>query len=163
MQQLRFVAPIAIGLAGCVSIPQHPHVLEGELGAGGNAVLRDVAGKRCELQIRGSLVSPLVCSDGITARAYLTFTPEGNYVGYAQYSDGSQVALRVSNPHLERPMIKSPSATPGASQARGAYDPAPTYRRPRPSYRTYYRGPRGGCYYINGNGNKTYVDRGLCS
>ena len=24
-------------------------------------------------------------------------------------------------------------------------------------------GPRGGCYYINGNGNKTYVDRSFCS
>lgn len=25
-----------------------------------------------------------------------------------------------------------------------------------------YRGPQGGCYYINSNGNKTYVDRGYC-
>lgn len=25
------------------------------------------------------------------------------------------------------------------------------------------RGPRGGCYYINRNGNKTYVDRSLCN
>jgi hypothetical protein len=24
------------------------------------------------------------------------------------------------------------------------------------------RGPKGGCYYINKNGNKTYVDRSLC-
>ena len=23
-------------------------------------------------------------------------------------------------------------------------------------------GPEGGCYYINGNGNKTYVDRSEC-
>jgi uncharacterized protein YgiM (DUF1202 family) len=29
--------------------------------------------------------------------------------------------------------------------------------------RGYIRGPRGGCYYINSRGNKTYVDRGLCS
>jgi hypothetical protein len=28
--------------------------------------------------------------------------------------------------------------------------------------RVYYTGPRGGCYYINSNGNKTYVDRSLC-
>lgn len=28
--------------------------------------------------------------------------------------------------------------------------------------RKYIRGPRGGCYYINRNGNKTYVDRSLC-
>ncbi len=26
----------------------------------------------------------------------------------------------------------------------------------------YITGPRGGCYYINRNGNKTYVDRSLC-
>ncbi len=30
------------------------------------------------------------------------------------------------------------------------------------SSRTYRRGPRGGCYYINSNGNKTYVDRSKC-
>jgi hypothetical protein len=36
---------------------------------------------------------------------------------------------------------------------------APIYRSSR---RTYITGPRGGCYYINGNGNKTYVDRSLC-
>ena len=36
---------------------------------------------------------------------------------------------------------------------------------PRKSYsssRTYYTGPRGGCYYINSNGNKSYVDRNKC-
>lgn len=27
---------------------------------------------------------------------------------------------------------------------------------------TYITGKRGGCFYINKNGNKTYVDRSLC-
>ncbi len=27
----------------------------------------------------------------------------------------------------------------------------------------YIRGPRGGCYYINSHGSKTYVDRSLCN
>lgn len=31
------------------------------------------------------------------------------------------------------------------------------------TYRSYIRGPRGGCYYINSNGNKTYVARNLCN
>jgi len=35
-----------------------------------------------------------------------------------------------------------------------------TYR-PKSTH-TYITGPRGGCYYINSNGNKTYVDRVLC-
>ena len=34
--------------------------------------------------------------------------------------------------------------------------------RPRSSQR-YTRGSRGGCYYINSNGKKTYVDRSLCN
>ncbi|GAA4278578.1 hypothetical protein [Aquimarina mytili] len=29
--------------------------------------------------------------------------------------------------------------------------------------KTYHRGPRGGCYYINSNGNKTYVARSMCN
>ena len=28
--------------------------------------------------------------------------------------------------------------------------------------RVYHTGPRGGCYYINGSGNKEYVSRSLC-
>lgn len=28
--------------------------------------------------------------------------------------------------------------------------------------RAYYIGPRGGCFYCNSNGNKTYVDRSVC-
>ncbi|WP_109300893.1 hypothetical protein [Aquimarina sp. AU474] len=31
------------------------------------------------------------------------------------------------------------------------------------STRTYHRGPRGGCYYTNSNGNKTYVARSMCN
>jgi len=35
-----------------------------------------------------------------------------------------------------------------------------TYR-PK-SEHTYITGPRGGCYYKNSHGKKTYVDRSLC-
>ena len=45
--------------------------------------------------------------------------------------------------------------------------PTTVYERPattrQSDSRTYIRGPRGGCYYINRNGNKTYVDRSLCN
>ena len=36
-----------------------------------------------------------------------------------------------------------------------------TYRPKTPH--TYITGPRGGCYYINSHGKKTYVDRALCA
>lgn len=29
--------------------------------------------------------------------------------------------------------------------------------------KTYYKGPRGGCYYYSSSGKKVYVDRGLCN
>jgi uncharacterized protein YgiM (DUF1202 family) len=29
--------------------------------------------------------------------------------------------------------------------------------------RVYFRGPRGGCYYLSGSGRKVYVDRSLCN
>ncbi|GEM_PF-2294760 len=31
-----------------------------------------------------------------------------------------------------------------------------------PSGATLQQGPKGGCFYINRNGNKTYVDRACC-
>lgn len=42
-----------------------------------------------------------------------------------------------------------------ASQATNTYRPKTPH--------TYITGPRGGCYYINSHGNKTYVDRALCA
>lgn len=36
-----------------------------------------------------------------------------------------------------------------------------TYRPKSPH--TYITGPKGGCYYINSHGKKTYVDRALCA
>mgnify|MGYP000489431470 CR=1 FL=1 len=46
-----------------------------------------------------------------------------------------------------------------------ANTPKPANSSPYKAFpvRTYYTGPRGGCYYINSNGNKTYVeDKSLC-
>lgn len=44
-----------------------------------------------------------------------------------------------------------------------AFDAKATYEEVQARSRTYIRGPRGGCYYINRNGNRTYVDRSLCA
>ena len=51
------------------------------------------------------------------------------------------------------------------SSTRTSYSKKRTsYSSSRRSYssRSYHIGPRGGCYYINSRGNKTYVDRSLC-
>jgi hypothetical protein len=38
----------------------------------------------------------------------------------------------------------------------------PTTKKADQSH-SYIKGPRGGCYYLNSKGNKTYVDRSLCN
>jgi len=47
-----------------------------------------------------------------------------------------------------------------AAWLNGTVSPAKTTSN---SVRGYQRGIRGGCYYINSNGNKTYVDRSVCN
>jgi hypothetical protein len=42
-------------------------------------------------------------------------------------------------------------------------EPAPTSRQKTVSGGPYFLGPRGGCYYINSHGNKTYVSRSQCN
>ncbi|MCI0337840.1 MAG: hypothetical protein L0226_09700 [Acidobacteria bacterium] len=56
--------------------------------------------------------------------------------------------------------LTSPRPT-SAPNARTESKPTDSSREST-SYRTYIRGPRGGCYYINSNGNKTYVSQSYC-
>lgn len=58
----------------------------------------------------------------------------------------------------------STGADGSAQAATTATTAAPVQRRQRRARRArgYMRGPRGGCYYINRNGRKTYVARSLC-
>jgi TolA-binding protein len=65
----------------------------------------------------------------------------------------------TEQPAYTVPMYSAPS-TPGYQPRTSR--PAPAVRAHQTSH-YYIRGPRGGCYYINGNGNKTYVDRSLCN
>jgi hypothetical protein len=59
--------------------------------------------------------------------------------------------------------IAIPKKTQNSAPAAIAPQPAPQPPAARTTdSRTYIRGSRGGCYYINSNGKKTYVDRSLC-
>src|SRR5690606_8410013 len=86
---------------------------------------------------------------------------------YATTSDGKRVLLR-SNGTWE--YVDKQSATTKNAVGNTTRTTTPTVQ-PRKnnsstsasSGRTYIRGPRGGCYYINRNGNKTYVDRSFCN
>ena len=58
-------------------------------------------------------------------------------------------ATNPTNP--ASPAGPSAPANPAAPSSCGMYNGKPVYS-----------GPRGGCYYINSNGNKTYVARNFC-
>lgn len=58
--------------------------------------------------------------------------------------------------------IKYSSNAFGLTRSSPAPRPA-RVSKPPASSGNYIRGPRGGCYYINGSGRKQYVDRGLCN
>lgn len=73
---------------------------------------------------------------------YLVQAPE--YVGWIHGN-----TIRFSDAGRAKPSIRS------------SYDVIPD-RTDKPQERRYFTGPRGGCYYLNSSGNKSYVDRSLC-
>lgn len=71
-----------------------------------------------------------------------------NGSGNKTYVDRSECAgIGVSD--APQPLVSSPATSPRAEPRRSGG-------------RQLHVGPRGGCYYINGNSNKTYVDRSEC-
>ena len=63
--------------------------------------------------------------------------------------------------------LKSNILTPGTKNRTTNAKSEPSTSTPKTGRRyeshTYYTGPRGGCYYINADGKKVYVDRSLCN
>lgn len=53
---------------------------------------------------------------------------------------------------VQNSYVSSPSPKPRTKTSKGS----------APRKNGYIRGPRGGCYYINGNGKKVYVDHSYC-
>lgn len=83
---------------------------------------------------------------------------------YATTTDGKTVLLK-SDGTWE--YVKDKSTSSNINQFKSTnYSPSPrrtNSSKSNSSSRNYIRGPRGGCYYINSNGNKTYVDRSMCN
>jgi hypothetical protein len=57
---------------------------------------------------------------------------------------------------------KEEKPTPGSAVNSNNNQAAPSSSPNDSPNKKYIRGPRGGCYYINGGGGKTYVKRELC-
>ncbi|WP_394677374.1 DUF3157 family protein [uncultured Sphingobacterium sp.] len=70
-------------------------------------------------------------------------------------SDGTWEYVKERSTSSNINQFKSTSSSPSPQKTN-------TSKRSSSS-RNYIRGPRGGCYYINSNGKKTYVDRSMCN
>lgn len=136
------------------------------------------------LDTRPVLNTPVTCSDGRYGTITVIRTPDGMAgSGTVTLASGEKGAVgfgREASSVLTRPTQQFASVgseygnclTPDSIAADGkrcgaraaGYQGASyqTYSRPASSYRTYYRGPRGGCYYLTGSGRKQYVDRSMC-
>jgi hypothetical protein len=85
---------------------------------------------------------------------FLVQTPD--YVGWIH---GNTIKLTGTGIETETTSVPNP-----LSLVTGRTTSAPTtVAKTRPTMRTFIRGPRGGCYYLNSNERKTYVDRSLCN
>ncbi len=84
------------------------------------------------------------------------------YVGWIESN-----SVRIIGSSSADTISVEPPVAPAARVTRPEPKPiivsTPPASAPSTGSRTYFRGSRGGCYYINSKGNKTYVDRGLCS
>lgn len=87
-----------------------------------------------------------------------------------QLPDAAIPMISVEKPPPPAPIINNLSGnTPSTAPSSGpvtapAAAAAPTVLRSTPATpsTTYQTGPRGGCYKVTNNGNKSYVDRSLC-
>jgi hypothetical protein len=68
-----------------------------------------------------------------------------------------EVPTRVDSESASRPSVIEPTTPASITTTQTV-----TADNPTDPQRIYITGERGGCYYINSNGNKTYVDRSLC-
>lgn len=62
-------------------------------------------------------------------------------------------------------VVPKPPEPKAASEVKPETDKATlvsTAAKPTSTGRTYQKGPRGGCYYLNSGGNKVYVDKSFC-
>lgn len=99
------------------------------------------------------MLMPTVLACGQSSRTYIRGPRGGCYYingnGNKTYVDHSYCEGSGTTKSDARPLSSSRAPSRGSRGSSGG--------------RTYIRGPRGGCYYINSSGNKTYVDRSLCN
>ncbi len=165
--RIRAVCGTAILLSGCATgqMPYSGVVLDQSFTISGESTA--CTGRYVRGEEETEVTAPIACQDGRTGTIAIRTNSDGHpLVGTASLADGStthvvfQPLLGDRHARARATDLRETSREFVAAQQRTPSQRA-TYSRAS-AFRTYYRGPRGGCYYINSNGNKTYVDRSLC-
>lgn len=168
-----FLAFLLLALAGCgtYSTPAAVQISDGRqmvgtataAASGGTFHVTDGRGFSCDGTYdafdSGRVISaPVLCSDGKIGTITIQRTPDlMSGTGEFVLNDGThgRVAFGKLAPTVLTQLTKTsvqrgqPAALLGGNASS--------------SYHTYFRGPRGGCYYITGSGRKEYVARNLCN
>jgi len=85
---------------------------------------------------------------------------------YAGWIESKWIEPCVAGTVSKTPVLPSSPAAMTSSGNSAATSPPTQVASSQPATsetRTYTRGPKGGCYYINSSGRKVYVDHSLCS
>lgn len=77
---------------------------------------------------------------------------------FSGWLHGNTIKFSGSKPAAIKSVVEPPTGNSPATLVRRS-----PVQIKRAAAGNYILGPRGGCYYINGNGNKTYVDHSLCN
>lgn len=89
---------------------------------------------------------------------------DGRPAALVEPSPSPSLEFRLPKPTQKTKTIQTKPATQAKEEesATSSSGRITTYSQPTTKPSGYITGSRGGCYYINRNGNKTYVDRSLC-
>lgn len=96
------------------------------------------------------------------------------YVYYDAVESGVSVTKMITNPFIVKKSEKNSIQISPINHSKAVSKTSPEYPGSNPDSgqvrmcgkhngKQLYRGPDGGCYYINSNGNKTYVARSECN
>lgn len=106
----------------------------------------------------------------VPSGASVALSPDYYYDGYLKASYANHEgyiysAVLHSSPELDAMvarLAKHPATKPASTQQNSLYNSNQRRTTTKSYSRTYYTGPRGGCYYLSSSGKKVYVDRSLC-
>jgi hypothetical protein len=154
---------VNIGKRGISSASIGPHGFTTSVGKSGVFQNTSVPGTGLSYRQRLSGASSgsrsamaLGATAGVLLMAIVGLCIVASIVGRRSSPPAAQPARLLSN-------LPGLTATPAAPTAGALNTPQPRATELGKTGSRYTVGPRGGCYYLNSSGRKTYVDRGLCS